>query len=508
MKKILLLLLACSFFTQAQNVTINPGGITPALTGTYPRISYDAILALPSPVIGDMAFDTTFLCMRVYIGTTWVCIQMPEQPFLDKVYIASAGSSSEDSGNSVAVDGSGNVYIVGTFQGTASFSGATITSAGSFDVFIAKYSSSGTLQWLRSAGGISHDYAHSIALDASGNVYISGHFYDMATFGGSNISGEGGYDIFMAKYNSSGSYLWVQSAGGTSNDYCRSLAVNISGDVCVSGYFYGTANFAGSNINSEGSADIYVAKYDSNGNFLWVRSAGGTSNDYSFSTAIDGAGNVYITGRVQGTANFGGVFLGSAGSYDIYIAKYNSVGALQWLQSTGGSYTDYGYSVAVDVSGNVYLTGNYSGTTNFGFSSVTSVGGTDIFIAKYNSSGASQWVQSAGSTSSDNSLALALDGSGNAYITGSYLGTANFGSSNITSAGGTDIFIAKYNSSGNLQWVESAGGSSHDSGQSVAVDGAANVYITGYYLGTSTFGVSVITSSGDTDVFLGRICQH
>ena len=477
-------------------------------SANYPRISYDAILALPSPVKGDIAYDNTFDCLRVYTGGKWICTyQNPANFTPNMIAIASAGGINSDIGNSIAVDGSGNVYVTGYYNGTATFGATTITSAGSSDIFVAKYNSSGTLQWVQSAGGTNADSGYSIAVDGSGNVYVTGYYYGTATFGATTTTSVGAGDIFVAKYNSSGTLQWVQSAGGTGTDIGNSIAVDGSGNVYVTGYYQGTATFGGIAKISVGSNDIFVAKYNSSGNMQWVQSAGGPSIDIGQSIAVDGSGNVYVTGYYNGTATFGATTITSAGSYDIFVAKYDPVGvSWAWVQSAGGTSSDICYSIAVDGSGNVYVTGYYQGTATFGATTITSVGGSnDIFVAKYNSSGSVQWVQSAGGPSSDNGYSIAVDGSGNVYVTGYYYGTATFGATPITSAGGGDIFVVKYNNSGSVQWVQSAGGTNADSGKSIAVDGSGNIYVTGYYYGTATFGATSITSAGFSDIFVARL---
>jgi hypothetical protein len=220
---------------------------------------------------------------------------------------------------------------------------------------------------------------------------------------------------------------------------------------------------------------------------------------------LDAVGNVYITGYVSGAASFGALATAGLGAYNIFITKYNSDGTALWAQSAGGaSYDDIGYGVALDAAGNVYLTGTFSGTATFGSAalgtlpSITSTGGSvDIYIAKYNSSGTPQWVQKAGGTGTDNVNAIVSDGNGNVYITGSFTGTAAFGAlSTITSAGGQDIFIAIYNSSGTAQWVQKAGGTSVDVGTGITLDNGGNKYVVGTFLPSAQFGTQTFASGG------------
>ncbi len=411
-------------------------------------------------------------------------------------------------GRSNAMDTEGNIYITGYFQNTANFNPAgtaNLTSAGSNDIFLAKYDASGNYVWAKSMGGTGSDIGNSVALDASGNAYITGHFAGTANFnpsGTANLISAGGEDIFLAKYDASGNYLWANQMGGTGNDVALSVALDAIGNAYITGYFQGTANFnpAGTaNLTSAGGNDIFLAKYDASGNYVWANRMGGTGNDVGHSVALDASGNAYITGSFNGTANFnpsGTANLTSAGSNDIFLAKYDASGNYVWANRMGGTNADTGYSVALDASGNAYITGFFSGTANFnpaGTANLTSAGGADIFLAKYDASGNYVWAKRMGGTGDDRGFSVALDASGNAYITGYFAGTANFnpsGTANLTSAGGADIFLAKYDASGNYVWAKRMGGTGGDIGNSVALDPSGNAYITGYFNGTANFNPS------------------
>ena len=477
-------------------------------SANYPRISYDAILALPSPTKGDIAYDNTFDCLRVYTGNKWICTyQNPSNFTPNMIAIASAGGiSSSDASYSIAVDGSGNVYITGYYAGTASFGATSITSAGSVDMFVAKYNNTGTFQWVQSAGGTLEDVGNSIAVDGSGNVYVTGGYKGTAIFGTTSKTSAGISDVFVVKYNNSGTFQWVQSAGGTSDDVGNSIALDVSGNIYVTGGYYGTATFGTTPISAVGNADIFMVKYNSSGFVQWVQTAGGSNFDSSKSITLDALGNIYMTGYYFGTTTFGVISKTSTGSADIFIAKYDPSGASWlWLQSAGSTGNDYGQSIALDASGNVYTTGYYFGTAIFGSMSVASAGGNEIFLTKYNNTGTFQWVKSAGGTINDVGNSVAVDGSGNVYVTGYYQGTATFGTITKTSVGSLDMFVAKYNSSGSCQWLQSAGGTSGVFGNSIALDASGNIYVTGYYGGTATFGSTTITSSDNSDIFVSRL---
>ncbi|MFA7028830.1 MAG: SBBP repeat-containing protein, partial [Candidatus Cloacimonadaceae bacterium] len=217
-------------------------------------------------------------------------------------------------------------------------------------------------QWAKQAGGTDYDFGQDIAIDSSGNSYITGYFPGNASFGTTELTSSGGIDIFVAKLDSDGNWLWAQKAGGTSDDGGYSIAIDSSGNSYVTGYFHSTASFGNITLTSSGSYDIFVAKLDSNGNWLWAKKAGGTSDDYGYSITIDFSGNSYVTGYFYSTASFGTTTLTSSGDCDIFVAKMDSSGNWLWAKKAGGTYSDEGWGIAIDSSGNSYVTGYFEGT--------------------------------------------------------------------------------------------------------------------------------------------------
>jgi hypothetical protein len=382
---------------------------------------------------------------------------------------------------------------------------------------------------LISAGGTINDEGRHIAYDIDGNIYVCGDFGGTATFGTTTLTSAGNNDIFLAKYNSNGDLQWAKRAGGTGSDRAYGITVSAT-EVYISGDFEGTANFntpsaTGSNeLTSAGNRDIYLAKYISNGDFQWAKRAGGTSDDIVYGVAVSGT-EVYIAGYFNGTANFntpsatGSNQITSIGGTDIFLAKFNSSGDFQWAKRAGGTSNDIAYGIAVSAT-DVYISGSFSGTANFntpsatGSNEITSAGNWDIYLAKYNSSGTFQWARRAGGEYWDLASGIAVSGT-DVYITGYFSGTANFntpsatGSNKINSDGDYDIFLAKFNSSGDFQWAKRAGGSFYDEAYGVAVNGT-EVYITGYFQSTVNFntptatGSNELTSSGSWDIFLAK----
>ncbi len=362
---------------------------------------------------------------------------------------------------SIAVDGIGNVYLAGMYSSpTLSFDSITITNAGIENIFLAKYDPNGNALWAKSTGGSYHDWAYSVAVDNSGNIYMTGVFQSPTISFGSitltNDDNTGNYtDLFLAKYDTDGNVLWAKSAGGTSYDWAMSVSVDASDKVLVSGYFYGPTLTFGSidltNVNAM-YGDTFIAKYDESGNVIWAKSAGGTFDDAVYSVAADSSGNIYMTGNFRSpTLTFGTTTLTNTGESDIFLAKYNADGDVLWAKSAIGSDSDIGNSVATDVIGNAYLTGHfYSPTITFETTTLTNAGSADIYLVKYDINGNLLWAKSVGGTDNDGAVSVAMDAFDNAYITGWFRDICSFGSTTLINDGGSfngsDVFIAKLSS--------------------------------------------------------------
>ena len=363
-----------------------------------------------------------------------------------------------------------------------------------------------TWQWAQQGGGLSYDMGYGVAVDTNGNAYVTGYFRGEAMFGSFTLTGEGMRHIFVAKLDTQGNWQWAQSAGGTSEDCGYGVAVDTVGNVYVTGYFQGTATFGNFTLISTGGDDVFVAKLDTMGNWLWAQSAGGEMSDEGLDVAVDTVGNVYITGFFEGTATFGNTTLTSAGWFDVFVAKLDTQGNWQWAQSAGGTSIDYALGVAVDTNGNVYITGRFYGATSFGSFTLTSMGYWDVFVAKLDAQGNWQWAEQAGGIGEDWGWSVVVDTVGNVYVTGHFQGTATFGNFTLTSHGVVDVFVAKLDTQGNWLWVQQAGGTNDDVGMGVTVDTNGNVYVTGYFRGEAMFGNFTLFSTGGTeDVFVAKL---
>jgi len=352
----------------------------------------------------------------------------------------------------------------------------------------------------------------SVAVDAFGNVYTTGTFSGTVDFdpgaGTSNLTSAGLADHFVLKLDSSGNYVWAKRFGNSENDMSYSVAVDTSGNVYTTGRFSGTLDFdpgvGTSNLTSAAYDDVFVLKLDSSGNYVWAKKFGSSGSDWGASVAVDASGNVYATGFWN--------------SIDALVLKLGSAGNLVWTKTFAGAGEQRGTSIAVDVSGNVYTTGFFENTVDFdpgpGISNFTAPYlQADAFVSKLDSSGNYVWAKIFSGTDTKGSESVAIDASGNVYTAGYLYGTVDFdpgaGTSNLTSAGSGDVFVSKLDSSGNYVWAKKFGSSAIDSGASVAVDASGNVYTAGLFSGTVDFdpgvGTQNLISAGLFDVFVSKL---
>ena len=384
------------------------------------------------------------------------------------------GTSSSDIGNGVTVDSSDNIYVTGYTTGGLDGN----TNSGDDDLILVKYNSSGTKQWTKQLGTSSSDIGYGVTVDSSDNIYVTGY-----TDGGlDGNTSSGGSDLFLLKYNSSGTKQWTKQLGTSSSDIGYGVTVDSSDNIYVTGYTDGGLD----GNTSSGGSDLFLLKYNSSGTKQWTKQLGTSSTDIGTGVTVDSSDNIYVMGETSGGLD-GNT---SSGLSDLFLVKYNSSGTKQWTQQLGTSSSDIGQEVTVDSSDNIYVTGYTSG----GLDGNTNSGSDDLFLVKYNSSGTKQWTQQLGTSSRDVGNGVTVDSSENIYVTGYTDG----GLDGNTSSGGSDLFLLKYNSSGTKQWTKQLGTSSTDRGNEVSVDSSNNLYVTGWTSG----GLDGNTNSGDSDLFL------
>jgi FlgD Ig-like domain/Cep192 domain 4 len=341
-----------------------------------------------------------------------------------------------------------------------------------------------TFQWANHYGGVGYDGSAGIAIDHSGNIITTGYFDTTANFGGLDLTSYGMYDVFVAKYNSVGTAIWVRQAGGIDYDEGTGVTVDNGDNIIVTGYFTGQAQFGSTIIQGQGGADIFVAKYDPNGNLLWVKSGGGQGYETSGKVAVDNQNNVLVNGTFQGTAFFDSSIVVGNQYDDMFIAKYDQQGVLQWVRGTnsGTNGSCYGEGISSNVNNEILVCGSFYDTTYFNANMfVISNGSSDMFMAKYDPSGNVVWAKGIGGAGYyDDARDITTDASNNIYFTGSFMGLVSFGNIPLTSVGLADIFVAKYNDSGNPIWVKQEGQVNGNIGCDITLDKYDNVEVFGY----------------------------
>ena len=436
----------------------------------------------------------------------------------------SVGNGSDEA-YSVAVDSLGNVFVAGYYNGDLNVGGIILPDYSGSDFFVVKYNSSGNVVWAKSnnnSAANSNDYAKSVAVDLNGNVYVAGSYDGDLNVGGTILPNYSGSDLFVVKYDSSGNVVWVKSnnnSAANGNDSAYSVAVDLSGNVYVTGQYEGDLNFSGTVLPNYTSGDFFVVKYNSSGTVVWAKgtnSSAGNGYDYARSVAVDASSNVYVAGYYDGDLNVGGTILSDYASNDFFVMKYNSSGAVVWAKSnsdSAGNDDDGAYSVAVDLSGNVYIAGHYWGDLNVGGTILSDYTWADFFVTKYDSSGNIAWVKGTNNSAAntdDYARSVAVDLSGNVYVAGFYYGDFNFAGTTLPDYANYDFFVAKYNSSGNMILAKGTNSSEEngdEKGYSVAVDSSSNVYVAGYYWGDLNVGGTVLPNYAyyaGTDFFVTK----
>ena len=345
-------------------------------------------------------------------------------------------------------------------------------------------------------------YYSPITTDKYGNAYVTGTFNNSATFGSHVLSGNA-VNAYLARFNSSGKVVWVKQAVNDSNAYTisESVTTDNKGNVYIVGNITGKAAFGKDTVGNSYGYSLFLVKYDRDGDVLWARQSGVISNSgvHNCAVATDNQGNVFVTGLFDTTTTFGPRVLTntSTTSSNMFVVKYNSTGNVQWARQSTGAGLDnnynYPFSIATDVSGNVYVTSDFDNSITFDTCTLHSSRYYSVYLVKYSSQGTLLWARQSVNTNynrfgSGHSLgygySVVADQAGNSYITGTFQDSISFGSHTLSSTGGYSVFFIKYDVKGNVVWAQQS--SQGWAGTGLAADGYNNIYISGqivyYYL--------------------------
>ena len=427
-----------------------------------------------------------------------------------------------ESGRGIALDSAGDRYITGSFTSSVKYKSIlepALTSAGAADIMVVKQDSDRNILWAVRAGGTGKDEGRSIAVDGGGNVFVVGMFTAQADFGSLKATSAGKGDIFLAKLDSAGMFQWVKKAGGAGDDKARAIALDSSGNIYITGSFTGQAKFGSFTLtstkdsSSNDTADFFVAKLNSAGTFQWAKGVGGVGADGGNGVAVDSkTSESYITGDFVGSVSFGSTKLISAGDGDIFVAKLNSAGTFAWAKGVGGKGADEGNALALDAKGGLRVTGTFNGTATFGSTTVTSCppilgSGTtqDIFVASLSAnSGTFSWVLAAGGAGKDGGNGVAVDFMGNSHITGQIGDGVAMGGFFLSCTGVRNLFVAELDPAGKV--VRAAAPLIPIPGDTVGRGSAVDSYGRGYHVGAfnlaAAVGKTVVGADGISDLWV------
>lgn len=353
--------------------------------------------------------------------------------------------------------------------------------------------------WTNTVNGGSSAVGYCITSDEFGNVYAAGVFGSTTDFdpsaGVSNLTSNGGLDVYLVKTNPQGEFMWAKNFGGSNDDIPSEIVISQTGNVYLTGIFAGTADFnpdvAVSNLTAVGLSDVFVLKVNSDGQFAWAKSVGSTNNDEGNGIDIDDFNeSVFVIGSFSGTIDLdpgaGTQNTTSVGSTDVFMLKLNSGGDYVASRTVGSISADRGEDIVIhESSGDQYMTGFFGGTADFDPSGAVNelIGSNDIFLWKLTETNDFIYAKKMGGIAVDEGRNIDLDGSGNVYINGSFISTCNFdpngGTMNITSNGSDDVFVAQFSPSGDLNWVKTFGSIGTEDFMEMDVTTFGDVYVTG-----------------------------
>ncbi|MBP6333853.1 MAG: SBBP repeat-containing protein [Bacteroidia bacterium] len=457
--------------------------------------------------------DRSLFYLAPFFISLFLIVSTPKSHAQAFQWARSIHSEGFDQAYDIVSDPQGYVYVAGQIEFVANFgNGVLIESEGVHDIFIAKYTPSGALVWAKNAGGRGGDKAHSIALDGLGNLFIGGEFEDTAYFDGTVVMTRihEVNNMFVAKYDTSGIFQWVRHIDIDGPLQTRGYAVSCDaqGNVYTCGGTKGDTYYENNFLfTSVGDYDATIIKFTGQGDFVWAKKIGGAESDKAYGILNDNNGSIYVTGYFVGSTNFGpGVTLVGRGGTDIFLAKYDTAGSLQWAVQAGDTGFDRGWDITLNTNGQIVITGEFQAHAVFGSNTAHGRGNHDMFVAGYDSNGNNLWVSSGGGPEDDIGRGVTHDNSGNIFVMGDYGGSATFPPNSISGNGFSEAFVVSYDASGsNLRWIRSIGGYENDRGRGVAADASGNVYVCGEYVDSAHFDNTKLTGDLLLDMFVAKI---
>jgi hypothetical protein len=426
------------------------------------------------------------------------------------VWSKAFGDASAQVVSGVAADAQGNVLVIGTFTGTIDLGSGPLVSAGGTDIFLAKLDPTGNAVWSKRFGDAADQVGGAVAVDPGGSSYITGSVKGTVDFGLGPLSNAGDplTDTFVAGFSPSGTAMFSKRYAATFAQAGTAIAVNAAQEILLGGTFGSSADFGCGVLPGAGGTDVFLAKLSSLGACVWSKRFGDAADQDVASVAFDGSGNVLAGGRFSGAIGFGGpIFTMNGAVHGGFVVKLDPLGAHLFSSSLGNVNSDQAVQgVTTDPSGNIVISGVFTGNVDVGAAPLASAGQGDLFVIKLDPGGSHVWSKALGDASDQAGRALvATDGNGAVLVAGHFQGTLDFGLGQLQSAGQTDLFTAKLDADGNALWSKRYGDAGAQELGGLAHLGETGAAIGGNFQGTLDLGGALLTSKGSTDGFAARL---
>lgn len=474
----------------------------------------------------------------VAIFVSWNSLSVIAQTFAFD-WAGKTGGWNTDYAYGITTDNNNNVYAIGDFKGTVDLNPCpgvyNVTSVGQADSYIQKFDQEGNFLWVKTFGSVEYDFVKGITIDAAGNILLTGWFYLTCDFdpgpGVFNLTSSDAADGFIMKLDGDGNFIWAKALSGLGNCFAEEITCDVSGNMYITGSFNSTTDFDPSVGNSEhtslGMKDAFVAKYTSDGDFLWAQHVGGVDDEIGKDIQMDVFQNVFVCGSIRSNSvdfdtGAGSLLISTNGNKDVFLWKLDSNGDLITAFGVGGTSDDEVNALLIDDLGSCYLVGVYAGTTDFdasiGVDNLTSNGSGDAFLLKADNNLNHLWAKSIGGTAGDRAQDIKINSNGEIIVLGVFNNTIDIdpGSSiyNITAGLGHSVFLIQLDSDANFIWGCAVGSNGYLDPEELAIDSENALVITGNFDGTGDFnsgiGIYNLTAMGigeDNFVLRMQVCN-
>lgn len=422
------------------------------------------------------------------------------------------GDFRPDEANGVAIGPDGSVVIVGAYERTVDFGGGAVTAVDFLDAYAVKYTAEGNHVWTRSFGGSNDDVASAVAIDGNGNVLVVGHYWQSTDLGEGPVTGNGRDDMFLVLYDADGNLVWTRTWGGIDFDRAWGVTVDDLGNWTVAADFSGTVDFGQGPVSSNGGGDGLILRLNAAGVAQWTYTFGSVLGDErAFDVGLDAVGNVYTSGSFSRTTDFGGGNIPNQGNADAFVLSLDGSGNFRWARGFGASGPDVASDLAVDSQGRVTVGGGFNGSVDFGGGTLASAGGDDMFLVQFDASGAHQWSQRFGDSNLFQQIYSVDRAPGDAVtVVGRLSGTADFGGGPIvanSTSSVSDGFVASFQADGTHRWSQLLGGAGVDQANAVACASNGDFVVAGTYGGTIDLGGGPLPNTSSIDLFIVKFAD-